>query len=200
MYLCDEELCDALTELAILTGQYHLQHVSFQLLHHHIDTLWRLKHALQVYYPTVWQILQDWHLILQLCFLFGGKPQFVNHFDCHSTTWFAMHPWNRYQTQSSCLYCFSFVPLLLALVLFYRGWWTKILQWCLSSQNLYVLFLTNPFFSFCLLIPDSSHMSLSLKFHFNALLIPLLLLILCKVHEMTLWKRLHPDLFPFHHY
>lgn len=38
IYLCDKELGNALTEPAILTGEYHLQHVSFQLLHHHIDT------------------------------------------------------------------------------------------------------------------------------------------------------------------
>lgn len=57
IYLCDKELGNALTEPAIVTGQYHLQHVSFQLLHHHIDTLWCLKHTLQIYNSTMWQIL-----------------------------------------------------------------------------------------------------------------------------------------------
>lgn len=55
--LCDEELGDPFWEFTLLTGQDHLQHVAMQLLHDNKHPLRGLKHALQVNYTRVMQIL-----------------------------------------------------------------------------------------------------------------------------------------------
>lgn len=60
--LCDQKLGDALWKFALLTGQDHLQHVSMEFLHDNKDSLWSLKHTLQVYNARMVQILweQEW--------------------------------------------------------------------------------------------------------------------------------------------
>lgn len=58
-YLWDKELSDALWQPPFLTRQYHLQHVTMELLHDDKHTLWRLKHALQVHHTRVVKVLQN---------------------------------------------------------------------------------------------------------------------------------------------
>lgn len=55
--LCDEKLGVALWKFALLTGQDHLQHVTVEFLHDNKDSLWSLKHTLQVYNTRMVQIL-----------------------------------------------------------------------------------------------------------------------------------------------
>ncbi len=55
--LCDEKLGDSLWKFALLTGQDRLQHVTVEFLHDNKDSLWSLKHTLQVYNARMVQFL-----------------------------------------------------------------------------------------------------------------------------------------------
>lgn len=65
-YLWDKELSDAFWQPPFLTRQYHLQHVTMELLHDNKHTLWRLKHTLQVHHPRVVEILTNTNTNLEL--------------------------------------------------------------------------------------------------------------------------------------
>ena len=56
--LRDQELGDALGQLALLAGQDHLQHVSVELLHDNEHSLRCLEHAVQVDHARVVQALR----------------------------------------------------------------------------------------------------------------------------------------------
>lgn len=58
MYLRNEKLGDAFWQPSLLTWQYHLQHVAMELFHDNKDTLWCLKHALEVDNARMVEVLQ----------------------------------------------------------------------------------------------------------------------------------------------
>lgn len=79
--LSDEELGDPFRQPSLLAGQYHLEHVTLELLHDNKDALRRFKHALQVDNARMRQILQNGNFVLQLIGLLSWETHLVNHFD-----------------------------------------------------------------------------------------------------------------------
>ncbi len=82
-YLSDEEPGGTLRKTALRRGEDHLEHVALELLHDDEDTLGGLKHALQVDYARVGDVLQDCHLVLQLGLLLVREPRLVDYLDRH---------------------------------------------------------------------------------------------------------------------
>jgi len=83
--LGNEELGHPLAQPTPRMREDHLQHVAFELLHHHKNPLRSLKHPLEIDDSAVRDVLQDGHFVLQLRLLFGGKAQLIDHLDGHLT-------------------------------------------------------------------------------------------------------------------
>lgn len=66
IYLRNEKLGDAFWQPSLLTWQYHLQHVAMELFHDNKDTLWCLKHALEVDNAGMVEVLQKTDMIYDI--------------------------------------------------------------------------------------------------------------------------------------
>lgn len=114
-YLWDKELSDAFWKPPFLTRQYHLEHVTMELLHDDKHTLWSLKHALQVHHPRVVKVLQNTNTNL-------GVKYYSTNFHC--TFLFCIYSLDLWGSDATC-FCANMQHLLFTIYSFGRCFYPK---------------------------------------------------------------------------
>lgn len=79
--LRDEEFGHPFGQPALFVRKNHLEHVAFELFHDDEDSFGGFEHPFKVNHTRMGEVLEDGDFVLQLGFLLGWEPKFVDDFD-----------------------------------------------------------------------------------------------------------------------